>query len=362
MSRSVKFNYDVNGYLTSITQIWNQGANKITHSWAVFDYTNTTIQTNFTGLTVYGPTNGASIKTLSKVTLADGSHHDFSYTSWGQVWKVSSFAPDNHLLNYRSYNLPLNATGSQTDCPRITERRDWAENWNQNVSGVEQEAVTTYAAPVAATWTMPDNTTKSGMRAEVTAPDGTVDKIYFIGTAGTTSGWQRGLPALVETYSGGVWQRKATTTWTQDNESVSYALNPRVTETNIYDPAGNRKRVRITYQQFTFANGTSCQLPRDLYEYAANATTILRSTRTDYHTNTAYTNRRIIGLVTETKLYEGDVNNGGVLMSRVGFFYDNENSSAPYRGTTRPFSTTIQTTAPASSPAARTFRACAATT
>lgn len=333
LTRSIRFDYDANGRLTSIEQTW--GANT-PHIWASFQYVETTIQTNFTNLTVLGPSNGSKIWTLSKVTLADSSHYDFSYTSWGQVWKVSCFAGDNHLLNYRSYNLPLNATGPQTDCPRFTERRDWAENWNRNVSGVEQEVITTYAAPVVATWTMPDGTSKSGTRAEVTSADGTVNKIYFLGTAGTSSGWRRGLPALVETYSGGNWQRKVTTTWTQDNESVSYSSNPRITETNIYDPVNNHARVQITYQQATFGNGTSCWLPRDVYEYAGNASTILRSTRTDYHTNTIYTDRRLIGLITEKRIYEGDVNNGGVLVSKIGFFYDNENSASSIQNNDAP--------------------------
>ena len=43
------------------------------------------------------------------------------------------------------------------------------------------------------------------------------------------------------------------TTWTQDNTAVSYPLNPRVTETNVYDPEGNRARTQTTYQQFTYA-------------------------------------------------------------------------------------------------------------
>jgi YD repeat-containing protein len=334
LERIIEFNYDANGWLTSIEQTWNQGPSSTQHIWASFEYTETTIQTDFTNLTVSGPSNGSKIKTLSRVSFPVGSHYDFSYTSWGQVWKVSSFAADNHLLNYRSYNLPgspLQTTGPQTDCPRFTERRDWAENWNENTSGVEQEAVTTYATPVADTWTMPDNTPpKTGLRAQVTAPDLTSNKIYFVDPAGTTSDWQRGLPALVNTYdSSGALQRQVMTTWTQDNTSVSYPLNPRVIETKTYDPAGNRARVQITYQQVTFTNGTSCQLPRDIYEYAANATTILRSTRTDYHTSTAYTDRRIIGLVSEKRLYEGDVNNAtSVRLSKVGFFYDNENASS----------------------------------
>ena len=324
LARSIKFNYDAAGALTSITQLWNQGAaNQVTHTWASFTYTNTTIQTNFTGLSVYGP---ASIKALSSVTLADGSHSDFSYTSWGQVWKVSGYAADNHLLGYRSYNLPQTAANAQTDCPRFTERRDWAQYFNGDTDGTvaaNEEVVTLFAVPVSDSWTMPDGTPQSGTRAQVTEPDGTSSKLYFIGAAGTTSGWRRSLPALVNTYdSAGALQRQAMTTWTQDNTAVSYQLNPRVTETNIYDPAGNRARAQLTYQQFTFTNGTSCQLPRDTYEYAANAAAILRSTRTDYNPSTVYSDRRILGLVSEQRLYEGDVNNGGVLMSKVAFSYD----------------------------------------
>ncbi|HKV35769.1 MAG TPA: LamG-like jellyroll fold domain-containing protein [Pyrinomonadaceae bacterium] len=338
LARSIKFNY-ANGLLTSITQIWNETAeNPPTHVWASFEYTNTPIQTNFPDLTVAGPSNGLEIKTLSKVTLTDGSYFEFSYTSWGQVWKVSSFGPDDNLLNYRSYDLPgspLESTGPQVDCPRFTERRDWAENWNLNGSGIEQEALTTYTEPGPASWTMPDETAKSGTRAEVTTPDGTVNKIYFLGTT-ASEGWRRGLPALVETYSGGNWQRKVMTTWTQDDTTVSYPLNPRVLETNVYDPANNVARVETTYQQFTFGNGTSCQLPRDVYEYATDTTTKLRSTRTDYNTNSAYTGRRIIGLVSEKLIYDGDVNNGGVLKSKLGFFYDNENSASSIQNNDAP--------------------------
>jgi hypothetical protein len=328
LARSIKFNYDANGWLTSITQLWNAGAT--TQYWARFAYTDTTINTNFS-VPKSGPPNQSTIKTLQKVTLVDDSHYDFSYTSWGQVWKVSSFAADNHLLNYRSYNLPqtMDPQVSFADCPRFTERYDWAQYWNGDTDGnsaTNEEALTTFALPTGDTWTMPDSTQRTGTRAQVTAPDGTNDKIYFVGTAGTSSGWQRRLPALVNTYEGATLRRQVMKTWTQDNTSVSYPLNPRVLETNTYDPAGNRARVETTYQQVTFANGTSCQLPRDVYEYAANASTKSRSTRIDYNTTTTYTDRRLIGLVSERRLYEGDVNNGGALATQIDYFYDESGS------------------------------------
>ncbi|HEY0765342.1 MAG TPA: PKD domain-containing protein, partial [Pyrinomonadaceae bacterium] len=334
--RSIKFNYDANGLLASITQVWNQGsANQVTHNWAVFTYADTFIQTNFTGLAVYGVANNSNVKTLSRVTLADGSHSDFSYTNWGQVWKVSNSAPNNDLLSYRAYNLPgspLLATGAQSDCPRFTQRRDWAKYWNGDTNGdpgatpSSEDAVTSFVAPADDQWTMPDGTAATGKRVEVTSPDGTLNKIYFVGTAGGSSAWRRGLPALVVTYSGGVWQRKVMTTWTQDDTGVVYPLNPRVTETNIYDPDGNRARTRIVYQHHDLPNGTSCELPKDVFEYAANATTVLRSTRTLYNMGTVYTNRHILGLASDKLLYDGDVDSGGTLMSKFAYFYDETDS------------------------------------
>jgi len=332
LNRTINFNYDGNGSITSITQTWTINGQAQTHTWASFGYTSKTTQTNFTGLTAIGP---STIQALTQVTRADGSRFKFEYTSWGQVWRISNYAPDNHLLNYHSYNLPLTNATAQTDCPRFTERRDWAENWNRDgnpaagymlPTGEEQVVLTTFAEPVSDIWTMPDNTSASGTRAQVTFPDGTSNKIYFMGTV-TASGWRRSLPALVNTYdSSAALQRQAMTTWTQDNTNVSYQLNPRVVETNVYDapPSTNRKRTEITYQQFSFGDGTNCWLPRDVYEYAANATTKLRTLRTSYNDAPVYTSRRILGLVSEKTLYDGDVT--GTLVSKFTYQYDETSS------------------------------------
>ena len=317
LNRSIKFNYDASNTLTSITQTWNGSP----HTWATFEYRNPslTISTAFTGLTTLGVQNGSILKVLSRVILADNSRFEFDYTSWGQVSKISRIANDGvSLLNYRSYNLPLDNRIAQTDCPRFTTRRDWAKYSNRDVSGVEQEAVTSYMQPASATWTMPDNTQQSGTVAQVTAPDGTYDKIYS-----HSSGWDKGLAILTETYdSSQVRQRQITTALTQDDTGLTVPLNPRVTETNTYDPAGNRKRTRIAYQQISLPDGTACSLPQDVFEYQADATTVLRSTRTTYNTSSSYTSRRIIGLVSEKALYDGDVTLGGALAAKSTYQYD----------------------------------------
>lgn len=339
LNRVITFSY-IDGWLDKITQVWKQGSpNQVTHQWARFEYADTTIDTNFPGLTVFGPADNTSIKTLSKVTLADDSRLEFSYTSWGQVWKVTRFAPNNSVLKYRTYNLPQTGTLAHSDCPRFTERKDWAKYWNGDTNGTtdanEEVATATFIVPVSDSWTMPDNTPASGVRTQVTTPDGTSNKIYFVGLAGTDSGWQRGLAALVETHSGGSLKRTTMTTWTQDDETESFILNPRVKETNVYDPAGNRARTEIVYgDPFPLGNDMSCHLPREVFEYAANASTKLRSTRTLYNMTTTYTSRRLLGLVSEKQLYEGDVT--GALLSRTEFFYDNDNGSSSILGTDAP--------------------------
>jgi YD repeat-containing protein len=340
LDRTITFVYD-NGWLTSIEQQWKKPSNpsqQITHTWASFAYANVPIQTNFTaGIAVSGPTNGTSVKMLTKVTLDDNSttpsqnsHHDFEYTSWGQVWKISNFAADSHLLNYRSYNLPgsplwLNPP-AQSDCPRFTERRDWAEKWNQNISGTEQEAVTTYTEVQSGTASVPGNS-QSATFVQVTNPDQTFTKIYFLGTAGANSGWQVGLPYLVDSYDvgGTTPQRQVATIWTQDDELKSYILNPRAKETNIYDSSGNRKRTETLYQSYALGNGMSCQLPQDVREYGGNATTTLRTTRTIYIDDSPYLSRRIIGLPKESLLYEGPVASSN-LRSKREFKYDEAGS------------------------------------
>ena len=343
VNREIKFEY-VEGRLDKITQVWKQGTNdQRTHTWASFAYNEVTFNTIFTDLTISGPANGSSRKMLSKITLADNSEtpannsrFEFSYTSWGQIWKVSNFAADNRLVNYRSYNLPgwNNPPGPepQTDCPRFTERRDWAENWNRSgnpangymlPTGVEQEVVTGFTAPQPGTANIPNQSPQSATVVQITKPDQTFEKIYFLGTTGTDSGWRVGLPFLVESYNAGgsIPQRQVVTTWTQDDDTSLFVINPRVSETNVYDPSGNRKRSDIVYQPVVLGSGMTCQLPQDIREYDTNATTVLRTMRTIYEDNSAYLSRRILGLPKHRSLYEG-LAPSGTLWSKLEFIYD----------------------------------------
>ena len=331
LGRVFNFNYDSNQNLETITQ--TRGTTP--YEWVRFFYTNLTIQTNFTNLTVVGLQNGTTLPVLSKVRLADGTYYKFSYTTWGQVHKITYYAADsdpqldNHALNYVSYNLPLNATTAQTDCPRFTQRNVWAENWNYSL-----EATTNYTVPAAVTQ-LPDGTQGSWTFCQMQTPDGTYYNIYS-----RSSGWDEGLPVLEDTWAdegqGLSFQRRVKTEYTQDNTGAAYRLNPRVTETNVYDAVGNRRRNSIGYSSFSLSCGTGCNLtyhlPSETKEYAANATDVLRTTQTDYNTNFEYTSQRIFGLVSQMRVYNTTPSTGN-LVSKVSYIYDDGGEHLVQQGT-----------------------------
>src|SRR5713226_2690155 len=143
----------------------------------------------------------------------------------------------------------------------------------------------------------------------MTSPDGTIYKEYY------GSGWQSGLTTQSEVWSGGVRKKWTTTAWTQDNTSVSYPLNPRVTETNIYDSEGNRKRTTIDYGPYV-----PYSLPYVVLEYAADGVTPLRSSWYDYNLSQQYLDKRMIGLVWVLHVVDHAV---GWYVSKTSYDYDN---------------------------------------
>jgi YD repeat-containing protein len=312
--RAINFSYYNDGYLDEITQVWHRevegSAQPVTetHRWAKFYYTDKVVRTNFTGLTVFGPANNQTIHALTGVKLADGSSFAFGYTTWGQVNQIAGYAADNRLLNYVTLDLPADETTTQTDCPRPTERRDWAAYWNGDEDGAgasQEEAVTSYGTYNFA-----------GGVGKATAPDNTVHQENY-----ETVGWKKGLVTRVDEFSADDHQNaKKTTTveWHQDDDALTYAQNPRVTRTDISDSDGNHRRTDVSYIFWG--------LPEDVKEYDSNGTTVLRRTHTEYAATSvdgdgAYTLRRIIGLPAKRQVYGLD---GGQekLFSQVTFEYD----------------------------------------
>ncbi len=300
LGRVVTFVYYPDGNLQAIRQTWAG----VAHDWATFSYGQVLVAPNFGGgLQVNGPNNN-NVTVLTQVNLHDGSFFTFNYNAaFGQVNRINHHAGNPHLLEYMSYNMDTSA--GQTDCPRFTERRDWAENWNGDNDGLPapgEEAVTTFAVAGDSSW------------SKVISPDGTIYKEFF-----ATTGWQTGLTTSTKNYANATDEladaakKWMTISWTQDDVSLSFAKNPRVIETNIYDSVGNRRRTAISYGPYA-----AYSMPNEVIEYAADASTVLRRNVTDYNLSSVYLDRRIIGLVSTTLVKDS----AGTTVSKTTFEYD----------------------------------------
>ncbi|MGH9970022.1 MAG: DUF4214 domain-containing protein [Pyrinomonadaceae bacterium] len=303
LGRIFYFSYDVNNNLNSITQNWSGWWRTMaSFGWGASHIMNVS---SLTGVAVVGTYQGESIPVLRQVGLLDGSYYTFEYTGAAQVNMIRRYTYDNVQRSYMAYDYD----NPNNDCPRITQTRVWAENWT-GVNGVPTEVATQFSLP-------------GDGSHQMTAPDGTVYKEFY----GT--GWQKGLVTQSEVWSGGMRQKWTTLSYTQDNTGVSYQTNPRVTERNIYDGAGNRNRTTVSYQTFSLPSGASCSLPSDGYQYWGDAVNVLRRSHTDYNLSSSYlnSNLRIVGLLSSQSIYE----DGNNLKARTDFHYD-EPGSAQYQG------------------------------
>ena len=280
LGRVLNFAYDGYNHVTDITQTWAGQS----HLWAHFDYADLTINTNFAGGIYYvnGPANNTTISVLSRIITNDGARYAFVYNSYGQATHFWRYGQEDNQRAALGYLMDL-PSGGLSDCPRFYLRGEWAFEW----IGGWSESYFSFDP--------------NGAWGTATAPNGTIYKELF-----ATSGWQKGLPYQTETWANGIKRKWTTSTWTQDNTSVGYITNPRVTETNVYDEASNRRRVTTGYRTITLPSGGLFTLPNKTTEYNADAATPYRSSYTDYEESSAYLNRQLLGLPKLSRLYEGD--------------------------------------------------------
>jgi YD repeat-containing protein len=284
LGRVITFNYDSNANLISITQSWN---GQPSHQWVSFGWSTRTMQSSFSGASVAGTANGSIVPVMTQVSLNDTSYFTFDYNNSLQVTAIRNYfgGMERNATTF-TYETPA------SDVPRLLDSRVSAQNWTA-VNGVPSQVITQYSVAADGACVL-------------TAPDGTIYKEYY------GAGWQKGLTTLSEVWSGGVRQKWTTTAWTQDNTAVSYEVNPRVVETNVYDASGNRRRTVIDYGQYA-----QYGLPYLVKEYAADGATVIRHTFTDYDLSQAYLERRIIGLV--SALHLKDASN---YESKITYEYD----------------------------------------
>ncbi|MEP6848607.1 MAG: VCBS repeat-containing protein, partial [Acidobacteriota bacterium] len=354
LGRVVTVNYDSALYPTSITQTWkgtNGSGSNTTHTWATFTYTTTSgstgdyqaINTNFlvssVPLTVFGPANGTSLKVLQKITYPDGSSTKFGYNSYAQVVKIENYSAETTPTLLNSVSTDLDSTGSsQPDCPKFTETRNAAKNFNV-VSGSEV-ATTTHNSLTASTSYTVGGSSVTGARIQVWL-DGHPDNLrtnIFVGP----SGWSEGLSiatqdCLTTSATCTTEKRWTTSSWTQDETVATYPVNPRVEETRVGDGT-NTKRTTLKYAGVTSLHPASTfGLVEEAKVYDTDLSTVIKKVHTDYcdATNTTcgysnYLSRRIIGLPTEVIAYgKNDVTNALDEVSDTTYAYD----ASGYTGT-----------------------------
>jgi YD repeat-containing protein len=331
LGRVVTVNYASGEAPSSITQTWkdsNGSGSNVTSTWETFTYTTLQIDTDFSGVTVFGPPDGSYISVLQKITHSDGSHTDFAYNSYGQVYKVSNIAADStsHVLNSIRTNLQSPAS-SQTDCPRFTETKTFVENFNGG-----NEITINNSLTAGQSYSLPGGISGTASRIQVwmtNHPDNLRTNMFV-----ASSGWQEGLAAATEdclTTSSTCSDRKrwTWTEWTQDNGSVSYPLNPRVIESRVGD-SSNVKKTTIDYR--TVSGVVTYGLPETVKTYDSDLTTVLKQSYTQYvldsagNLDPAYISRRIIGLPFKTEV-SGLDSTGFHLVSKMTYAYDQGNFS-----------------------------------
>jgi YD repeat-containing protein len=327
LGRLVKINYDTEGYPVSITQDWkatNGTGTTDPKTWASFTYTTKAINTNYDALNVVGPLNGYAVKVLDKITYLDGSSTKFHYNGYGQAYIVEKIAADlsTHILNTTEINL--SSPTISTDVPRFTSTSTTVENFN----GGSPVTVTNTDPAAAANYTLPGSLSinSSVVKVGVTGhPDQLYSRIHF-----APSEWKEGLTLATEDCTGTdstctTRKRWTWTDYTQDNTGLSYILNPRATETRVGDGT-NTKKTTVSYHVIPETNTAIWGLPSIVTVYDTDLTTFLKRVETEYNWNSAYTDKRLVGLPSEVRSY-GRETSGLNLMSKVTYAYDEGNFS-----------------------------------
>ena len=305
------------------------------HQWATFGYSNLTVSPGFAGgVSVLGPASGTVMSVLTQVSLDDGSRYNFLYNSWGQVYRREYHAPDGRLLSYTEYDLqsPTTAqTNGGTDCPRFTQRRDFAKDWNGDAP-----VVTSYSVDQSGVQVVRNNQTLvNGAGADTAAT--VMQKISY----GTANSFRRGLVTAVETWGQDapgqfVLKRTAQTAWTQDDEALTYQLNPRVKVSEVSDPQGNHTGTTVDYTSYGLptevrewsVSYAPLAQPVEVMQWSGENVYVLRRTHTEYNLDPAYVGRRLLGLVSSTSVYDET----GHVAAKVDYTYDQGGEFLQHQG------------------------------
>ncbi len=289
VNRVVQFNYNANGYLTSITS--NSGA----ITWTSFSWnTAYTLGYNFSATVQDSPANGATLNVLSGITLPNSTSYSFTYGSWGIVNQITNLSSTAQSRGYQSYDYP--GTGTALSAPPTYTQ--------QTVSDGTTTRPWTYSTVISNNLVSQTN---------IASPGGGVSTVNLYTTAGD---WRDGLVSSTQSKdSGGHVLRETDNTWTAD---AGTNANPRISSLlNILSDTGQQSRTDFGYD----ANG--CVTDKKEYDYGL---VLKREIVTQY--SSAYTSAHILNLPTQIIIK----NAGGANISRTDFNYSDVVNSPAITG------------------------------
>jgi len=283
LGRIITFTYDGSNRLTEV----KQG----TQTYATFTWGTHPLNYNFApSLTVNAPTNGTQLNVVTKVTLANSLAYDFTWADWGMVNQVTVRNPNGSARSYVRYDLP-SATSQQDDSPGFGNQFR-SENGSPEV-----------AWPFSFTKDAGKNVTTSTL----THPDGTLVVRDFF----TTSNWKKGLLQTETVKQGSTALQTTTLAWTQDDTTLNYKKNPRVTsETATLNDTGQQSK-----HEFDYTTHGNVSEQRE-FDYGL---VLVRKTKYFYLTTNPYDSRHIFDRVTRVEVYDA----ASVLKAKTEYEYDN---------------------------------------
>ena len=318
LGRFVRFFYAANGDLVAITAPGLTGQPDL----QVMRFYYQDLSLNTSGLFqstihVNAPTTTRVVKYIYLPTSAESGNADrgfrYDYSAYGMMFQIAelrgmtisssaldqtgSVSSEGLQAALTTYNYPTTPS-SLSDVPKYTRRTDdWAGR-TVGMPGTGEAPFYTFAVDE------PNGT------STVTAPDNTVIETQTIVAAGQ---WNDGLvkDVIVRQGAGGPILSRVETTWQQD----ANGKNPRPEQLKMTNDAGQTTKVIPTYSTFNNVIVASFRGFDDAE---------VRRVETEYQTNAAWINRRLLHLPTSVRVFAGGASTPS---SRIDYAYDTAGSN-----------------------------------
>ncbi len=319
MNRYINFYYDADGRLVTITVPgYNDGVQPLADRKAIrFYYEDITLNATFQSrFVVTAPQTARVIRYVYFPGTQSGYRYD--YSSYGMIYQTTQLramtvstddkeitgevTSDGQTASTSTYDYPLGPSYLSA-APAYQHRTD---DWAGRTTAAQP--VTTFAV------------NQQQGTSTITTPDGTVSTTQMIIDPGV---WDDGLVSDVTVTSNNRTLSKARIDWEHDGTQ----RNQRQHRTLITNEAGQRRGMIYGYTNF---NNVSSLSERD-FDAAGGGE--LRRTEMTYETRAGWTERRLVRLLTGTRVYDGTTN---VLTARMEYSYDDYEDAAVGALTDRP--------------------------